>query len=116
MKPGDLITLSISPTFQYADFRYLKPSASITRALGESPEESLAEMESDLRKLVMRSLSLEISVLADLDSALREGGTDGVVDYCTNQQEGKPHGSEIQSASIARTETSTKPVRRRASA
>jgi len=120
MQPGDVITLSISPSLQYARFGFLKPSASLTRVLGPVPEDTIADMEKDLRIHAIRALSLEISLLSELGQVVDQEGTEGLVNYCESNKQGKPYVPKVQGESlpasepIPATQTKAAPIRRRA--
>lgn len=85
LKPGDTVTLSISPTVQLAPYQYLKPTASLTRKLGDDVESSLEEMSADLRKLAARATLMELNVVNDLYDALGSGDQKSLEAYCMKE-------------------------------
>jgi len=80
LKAGDVVTLSVAPAVQLTQYTYLKPSARITRTLGEDVDGDMELMQRDLRKLVIRSASLELGLISDLTEALQNGDINAYIE------------------------------------
>ncbi len=80
IRPGDTVSIQINPSVQLSQYTYLKPSARITRVIGEDVEASLTELEVDLRKMVVRTAALELNLLNDLTEAVSSGDLNNYIE------------------------------------
>lgn len=94
-KPGDTVTLSISPVVQLAPYTHAKPFASITREIGDDPDADLEDMQNILRVNIRHSMLLEIESLDEFTAAL-EGGRESLADYCLAYINGENDGTQGQ--------------------
>lgn len=86
LKPGDVITLEAAPTVQCEQYALiLKPSASVTRELGDDIPKDLEEMSQALRAALLRSAATQMGVVEDMVTAYDNGGKSGVIDYCMKE-------------------------------
>jgi hypothetical protein len=84
-KTGDTVTLGASPAINLGNYNSLKPSASITRVLGDNPEAEIKEMESTLQESLVKATLAEAGFCTDVAECLELGGLDAIQQYCTQQ-------------------------------
>jgi len=66
LRTGDTIRLSVNPTISIADFKNLKPSASISRVIGDDVEGDLAEVREELQSAIYEAIAMELGVLNEM--------------------------------------------------
>lgn len=89
LKPGDIVTLTINPTVCIAPYTFLKPGASLTRALGDDTVSSLKEMEEDVRALSLQAAAAELDIATSLKNAVDAGTLEAyVAEEITNGTQG----------------------------
>ena len=85
LKKGDRVTLSVAPQIQLEEYHNLKPMASVTRDVGDNPEEDLRDMAREVRKLVCRGVLIQLEAENDLIAVLEHGDVDSLVKFCQKE-------------------------------
>jgi len=75
-KKGQRVTLSANPTIKLTKYEFLKPMASVTFAIGDDPEESVAQGERALRQAIFRSMVLDLDIRNELAEFLGDEDND----------------------------------------
>jgi hypothetical protein len=109
-KKDDKVTLSATVTLNIGDYNSIKPSASITRVLGQNPEHDLEEMETALHKSLAKSLRVGVGFTKDMFECLNLGGLDAIQQYSNEHTNDTTQKSEESGAKPKR-----KKVRRKKS-
>lgn len=81
LRPGDTVSLSIRPPVELARYHFLKATATITRTLGSSPEDDLADAREELRRVFFAVLHDELSLTSDLTSLIQDGSIADLARY-----------------------------------
>ena len=95
LKPGDRVSLSISPVIALGRFVNCKAHATLTRELGEDVDAELAAMEAELVPLYRRALLVELEQLNELQDIVGVPGervnwatVEQLADYCVRSRDG----------------------------
>ena len=70
VKQGDRVSLSLGPTINVGDYSSVKPMVTVTREIGDDPEQDLQEMRDSLKTLYQHQLKLEVMALMGTGSLL----------------------------------------------
>jgi nitrogen regulatory protein PII-like uncharacterized protein len=82
LRKGDQLSLTASITISLGNYQSLKPSATVTRTVGDDPEHDIREVSDELRLALHRSVVVEVQSLERMAAAIDEGGLDGLIHYC----------------------------------
>lgn len=82
LRRGDTVSLSVRPTVALTRYQHLKAAASITRTLGDNPEQDVQEMRVELRRLYFAAVADDLTLAGELTQLVREDGqTDAIAAY-----------------------------------
>ena len=82
LRKGDQLSLAASVTLSLGNYQSLKPSATVTRTVGDDPEHDIKEVSGELRLALHRSVVVEVQSFERMAAAIDEGGLDGLIHYC----------------------------------
>jgi len=82
LRAGDRVTLGVSPTVEVAPYQFLKPTASVTRTLGDDVDGDIADMQAALTDAIYRATEVHVAATAELMDAIEDGGLERVLDAC----------------------------------
>lgn len=113
LKPGDSVSISVSPTIQLREYQFLKPSATVRRVLSDDVDGDLAEMAVEVRRLAVRAATIELGLINELLDVVEEGDMDTLAAYLAENADGKAQVVPEEDRSARRgTKKTTKRVRR----
>jgi hypothetical protein len=99
--PGDSVTISVSPSIELAKYQFLKPHVSLTRVIGEDPQQTIADMEKEVRQLALKAAAVELSLDDELISALRAGDLHNYIKGAIeNEQITEKHTQQLQDTGV----------------
>lgn len=79
LRPGDIVSLSIRPSIPLARYNILKPSATLTRTLGDAPDEDVRDMRIELRRLFLAAVHDDLTMQGDLTELIRSDGSTAAI-------------------------------------
>lgn len=82
LRRGDTVSLSVRPAVALTRYQHLKASASITRTLGDNPEQDVQEMREELRRIYFAAVAEDLTLMGELTKLVRDDGqTDAIAAY-----------------------------------
>lgn len=96
LRPGDTVSLSVSPAVSLTKYQFLKAHATVTRKLGDDPEADLADMRVELRRVYMAAVHDELTMMGELTELIRgDGSSEAIAAYAL--QHSKIHATKKSS-------------------
>jgi hypothetical protein len=82
LHPGDELTLTASITLSVGSYQSIRPSASITRVIGDDPLLDIEDISETLRLELHRAVVIEVTAMERMVDAIETGGMDGLITHC----------------------------------
>jgi len=81
---SERISVSINPSVQIAPYQFVKPGATVAFDATGDFEGDMAKAEAQLRRIVCRAVLVELNIINDLSSALKDG-VEGLAAFCQKE-------------------------------
>ena len=85
VKKGDTVTLAVNPNIEISQYFRIKPYASLTRIIGDNPEEELKAIHNDLNTLALQAVLQELKLDDVLQVIVAEGGWEALEEFCRKE-------------------------------